>query len=140
MVNVNTSMSLSDRLEILDLYARYTHCIDSGKIDAWCECFIPSGSLEIPSRSTATRGRSELEAFALSHVQKVQGREKHVTTNISLESAGDGRAHGRAYLMMVVGDRDSAHIRALGEYEDELVFTESGWLFEKRVLGFRSSE
>ena len=129
------TLSVADRLEILDLYARYTHAIDRHGGEAWVDCFTPDGSLEIPYRSQHTTGHDAFMAVADAYGVRSGGYTRHVTTNIALRSEGDVVA-GEAYLLMVRGGWSEAlpHIEMTGRYDDEIVQHEGRWVFRRRVL------
>lgn len=129
-------LSVADRLEILELYSHYCHCIDSGDGTAWAACFTADGYLSLPYRDQLNRGPEQLRAVGDAFPARTDGVGRHVTLNISLSGDGDERATGRAYLMLVHGGWGQAPptIELTGRYEDRLVKLDGRWLFTSRVL------
>jgi hypothetical protein len=129
------TLSVADRLEIHDLYSRYTHAIDRYGGDAWAACFTNDGSLEIPYRGQITAGAEAIHAVAEAYGVRSGGYTRHVTTNIALRADGDVVV-GEAYLLMVRGGWAEAlpHIEMTGRYDDEIVQHNGSWVFRRRVL------
>ena len=136
-----STVNPSDLLEIHQLYARYTHMLDTAREAEWADCFVPDGEFRIPARGIEVRGTASLCQFGRDYAAKVNGTERHVTTNILIETTPQaGQYVGRAYLIMVVGDRDTGRVRALGTYEDTIVQVDGQWKFSRRVLNYRVAE
>lgn len=129
-------LSVADRLEILDLYARYCHSIDSGDGSAWAACFTADGYLSLPYRDQLTRGPEQLRAVGDAFPSRTDAVGRHVTVNISVEGGNDGAAAGRAYLMLLRGGwgQTPPTVELTGRYEDRLVVHDGRWLFASRVL------
>ena len=127
--------SPADRLDILDLYGRYAHTIDSGDFDAWSACFQESGRLHIPARRVDARGPGELQAFGMAFRAQTGGRQRHLFVNIQLTRDG-ADMRGRCNLVMVIGgsDRPAPTLASTGWYDDLVVRDAGGWLFAERVL------
>ena len=126
---------VADHLEVLNLYARYNHSVDSAAFDAWANCFVEDGALEIPSVGAVYRGWDKLREFGAQSVGPWNGLRRHITTNIEVSGSGDA-ARGRAYLLVAVGGSRQAPplFQMSGRYEDELQRTPGGWRFVTRVL------
>ena len=125
-------LSTDDRLEILDLYARYSWAFDERRAGEWAALFVEDGSFVIVSGPRAD-GRAELEAFATKMANRYPGI-RHLVTGITVEADGDG-ARGRAYVVAVVPDGHGG-FRNLeqGSYEDRFVSRPEGWRFQGRTF------
>ena len=122
-------LTTEDRLDILELLARYNYAIDDSDGAAWADCFVADGAFESPTHSL--HGRDELQAFAADSPLGAL----HLTTNQIIEGDGD-RARMRCYLELVSAAAGAQpEIRFCGRYEDELVKTAAGWRFSKRTVG-----
>ena len=124
-------LTLEDRLELYELYARFAHAIDAGDVEAWVALFTPDGRFGMPAG--AINGADELREFATRRSREAPG-QFHLTANIVLQ--GTSRtATGRAYVVCfrLAGD---AQLRLLniGRYEDIWVKTSEGWRLAAREV------
>ncbi|MFB9858755.1 nuclear transport factor 2 family protein [Paenarthrobacter aurescens] len=125
-----------DRLAILDLYARYNQTIDSADYDKWVACFVPDGVLSVVASGRVVKGRRDLKLFARQYVERNEGLERHVTTNISMVGNGTG-VIGRCYLTMYIGAKlagGAPRMTTTGRYLDTLVKEAGEWFFLKREM------
>lgn len=129
-------LSAQDRLEILDLYARYNVLVDSRDHD-WVEVFTDDGALEA-ARSFA--GRDELHGFIDSLIERGDDgpvvATRHWNNNILLtdDPADPDRVHGRCDFIRVgrVVDTGQFGVVSLGAYVDTIVRIDGRWRFELR--------
>ena len=128
-------LTVEDRLEIADLYARYAHTVDGADHDGWCACFTPDGSLAVPVNEILVRGPEALGAFSRAYAARSGGLERHLVSNLTVVADGAG-ARGSCYLAMLVGGSGTAppRLTTTGTYRDELRRTADGWRFAARVL------
>jgi hypothetical protein len=121
------ALSAQDQAEIQQLYAKYNHAIDSGEAEEWAATFTPNGVFN--ERFT---GREALIGFV--NNWKASGLvRRHWNSNLLL--TGDSRrARGSVYLMLMNVGVKPAAVLATGMYVDELVKTDAGWRFERRVV------
>ena len=125
-------LDTADRLEILDLYARYGWHFDQGKAEEWAALFTPDGRF-LRSNAPDIEGREGLADLCRQRQAKTPGL-RHLTSNVTLEPANDG-ARGRAYVLVVrIGDDGSLRVFTLGDYDDELVKLPDGWRFQRRTF------
>lgn len=124
--------AVEDRLEILDLIARYSHTIDGRDYDAWVECFTPDGSLH--SAMGVSSGHEELKTFAKTY-EAARARmpsARHFMTNIAIVLDGE-TATSRSYVMITVSDPSGVRILFSGQYDDKLVKAGGRWKFKQRL-------
>ena len=127
-------LSTADRLEILELVARYNHTMDGRDAEAWAACFTPDGVFDGGPRLQA-EGRAGLVAF----MERLIARDipaLHWVNNIVIEGAGDA-ARMTLYLLVIDLRGDAPRPSHFGVYHDELTRTAEGWRFRKRRLGHR---
>jgi hypothetical protein len=125
-----TALTVQDYLEIQQLYARYTHAIDSGERNgqAWAETFTADGTFG------NNIGREKLAAFAKDwHENRGGALIQHWNANLVITPSAEG-AHGSCYLMLVDRKTTPASIRSINQYDDSLVKTPEGWRFKKRAF------
>ena len=120
-------LTTDDRLDILDLLARYNYAIDDSDAKTWAACFTDDGEFDSPMDQL--KGTAELEAFAA----KPRGGTWHFTTNEIIDGDGDV-ATMRCYLELINTGGDKPEILICGRYEDELQKTTDGWRFAKRSV------
>jgi hypothetical protein len=133
---MTTGLSADDRLDILDVLARYNWALDTDDAEAFADTFAADGRAVMPGRTY--QGRAELvEMINGLRARREAGGERnvfHVPVNIVIESVGEGRARlVTALLGPRVGEGGVAVIKH-GWYDDELVKTERGWRFDRRAF------
>jgi SnoaL-like protein len=126
------SLSAADIVEIYQLYARYSHAIDSGDGIAYAACFTPDGTMDTTVRGVFT-GPAEL-ATVVSPPAKVV---RHVPLNIVLtpetpENGAADVAAGQAYLVVYSGRDGKPTVLSTGRYEDRLARHDGAWRFTFR--------
>ena len=130
------ALSATDRLDLIDLYARAAHHLDAGEPEQYVALFTPDG-VYIRQAGEAEvsrhRGAAQLLAFAR-EVAAGAGRDgQHWNSNILIESTADG-ANGTCHMMRVLTDATvrSHRITLAGRYQDRFVRTATGWRFRER--------
>ncbi len=122
-------LSVADRLEILELAARYNHAIDSGDGKGWAATFTPDGVFET-SRG-ATTGTAALAQFAETFATRMAG-SRHWNDNHVIEGDGDEATH-RCYLQLL-RTGEQAGIISTGRYDDRLRRVDGAWRFVHRTV------
>jgi len=116
-----------DRDEIRQLMYRYGHCWDNLDFQGWAEVFADDG-VYWEGGGPVFKGHAELVSYAQDTAPRVNGRF-HLQMNQYVVVDGD-TAKAHSYMMVVEG---LTPIRS-GTYDDELVRTDKGWRFAKRVV------
>jgi hypothetical protein len=133
------ALTLEDRVEIQELIARYCWATDTGDAEARAATFTPNAVFD--GWIGILEGRAAIADQIASGWRKAivsgqvgsRGRLQHWVTNLFIE--GDGqRATARCYFVLIQGQRDEAHMTGMGQYRNDLVKTEDGWLFEKMTV------
>lgn len=127
--------TVDDRLEILELIARYSHAADGDDPLAYAGVFTPEGLFigraGQPDELTLA-GRERLTAFHARAIS-LRGEKKtrhHQTTTMFVE-LGETQALTRTYLLTTTGTTPGL----TSVYEDRFVKTAQGWLIsQRRVL------
>src|SRR5258705_2466857 len=125
-------LAVCDHIEIQQLYARYSHTIDSGDAKGWADTFTEDGVWR--SDTTCYRGSEQLAAFAETS-RNLLGGYRHVQTNMLLSPTAEG-VEGSAYLLFLQPDpgRNAPTIINSAIYRDTLARTPAGWRFAIREL------
>jgi hypothetical protein len=132
------SLSATDRLDILDLYARAAYHLDFGEPEKYVALFTADGVLvrqtgdEVDLRRS---GAAELLEFAQDVVQRNGRTGQHWNSNITIESSSEG-AIGTCHTMLVVARAEtrSHQIASTGQCRDRFTRTATGWRFKERVF------
>jgi ketosteroid isomerase-like protein len=125
-------LSAADRLQILDLMARYCQAFDSVDTDGVAGCFTDDGVLAGgPTGDVA--GHEAIKEYAA----RVGGRptRRHFNLNIVIKphSSDPDRAAARSYFAYLEIDDGGVHIRLTGRYADELVKVGDRWQLSLRT-------
>jgi hypothetical protein len=120
-------LTVAHRLEIADLYGRYSHAFDDGHGDEVARLFTADGTFAREGAEPVV-GQANLAAMA----NAAAGRGmRHMVSNIVIEPAPDG-ASGRAYALVLVVGSVELRLATFGRYDDEFVRTPAGWRFRAR--------
>lgn len=128
-------LPVEDRLEILDLYARQSHHIDSGQADEWAATFAPDGVFESPTYDLVARGAAELAAFARESNAASAARGelfRHRVSDVVLTLRSDGGLDALGYLTILAVSRDGTRIDRTSRIHDRLVRVDGRWRFASR--------
>jgi SnoaL-like domain len=129
-------LSAEDRLEILELLARYCWAIDCDDGPAWAATFTPDGVFHSLLLNRSFSGRDELIGMIETLKQRrVEGHDRnviHVPANVVLEPRDDGKVRLVAQLLGPRKDANDQADFAIGWYDDVVVRTPAGWRFELR--------
>jgi uncharacterized protein (TIGR02246 family) len=130
-----TRLSADDRLDIIDLIARYAYTLDSGDLDGYVNNFAPDGVL-----FEHHHGRDKIREYVAMLIR--EGRAgplpdgdvayRHFVGSPVIDGGGD-RAVVHSYLLWVNMGSDPP-VSAAAEYTDECVKLDGRWLFHSRVL------
>ncbi|MGE0386614.1 MAG: nuclear transport factor 2 family protein [Gammaproteobacteria bacterium] len=125
-------LTADDHVEIQNLYARYSRCVDFGDAEGYAATFTADGSFD--SSLGNLRGHASLAQFVRDALVRRGTTTRHLPYNIEIEAAPGG-ARGRAYFVLVraaAGDKPPA-VLVTGQYSDALVKTAEGWRFSQRT-------
>ncbi|MDE2437196.1 MAG: nuclear transport factor 2 family protein [Sphingomonadales bacterium] len=125
---------ISDRIEIQDLFARYSFAIDERDWDALDRVFTPDACIDYSEAGGATGHYPEIKAWlpvALARFPMFQ----HMVATTRLDITGD-EARSRTILfnpMVHRGDAGEEQVFFIGLwYRDRLVRTADGWRIAER--------
>jgi hypothetical protein len=134
-VSERKRLSADDRLDIMDLIARYAYTLDSGDLDGYVNNFAPDGVL-----FEQHRGQAAIRDYVSMLMR--QGRAgplpngdvayRHFVGSPVIDG-GDGKAIVHSYLLWVNMGSDPP-VSAAAEYTDECVQLDGRWVFQSRSL------
>jgi hypothetical protein len=125
-----------DRLDLLDLMARYAWAYDTNDAAGFAATFTPDGVLEIFGNEIA-RGRGSMPAFLDSAV-KMRGEHgwQHRTDQHVFRNFDGQRCTVYSYYLMPESDATGGNVqvRAMGYYVSHCQKFKGLWLFSKREV------
>ncbi|MBM3345843.1 MAG: nuclear transport factor 2 family protein [Betaproteobacteria bacterium] len=133
-------LSTTDRIEILQLHARYCACLDTGDAQGWARCFTVDGEFGVCNMH---RGRDRLAVHCADVVARRRANPwdnvQHWNGNIIVEG-GAGRDHAMSYPATLGRQRDSGAqaIVANGWYRDTLAQEDGAWKLSSRRIAFET--
>lgn len=119
------TLSAQDRVEMMQLVARYNHAADAGDAEAWADTFTADGVFK-KDHAPEVVGREAL-------VRMVRERDphnaRHWTLDFIIEGDGD-RATMQADFALLCENR----IEFTGRYVNQLAKVDGVWKFARREL------
>lgn len=125
---------ISDRLEIQELFARYSHAIDTAQWDLLDEVFTPDAHIDYSSMGGIAGSLAEQKAFLDANLPTIFARGyQHLISNTLFEIDGDtARTRTMCFNPMVI--KDQQHVMFCGLwYVDTLVRVDGRWRIAERV-------
>ncbi|HLS48732.1 MAG TPA: nuclear transport factor 2 family protein [Actinomycetaceae bacterium] len=126
--------SPADRLEIDELFSRYSWAIDTGDVDGFEALFVDDAELEdtVVGRSFTAPGAARAFATYFREREVFPGRQHWVGPAV-MTMAGDDTCHIRSFVMAShLYSTGANYLTFLGSYDDVVVRTEQGWKFQRR--------
>jgi hypothetical protein len=127
-------LTLQDRIDIVDLYARYAWNLDTRDIAGFAQLFAPDGAIEMPDVGRF-EGRDEVFRYGklLTDDPAYPGRQHWIGQSLFDGDAERCRVQSYAMVTGRSGDGVSG-LRSLGYYTDQLIKVDGQWLFGERVF------
>lgn len=124
--------SLSDKIEIQELLARYARGVDSKDWELWRAVFTPEATIDYSSAGAIVGIRDEVAAWLEAGLATVP-MTQHFISNIEIDLDGD-RATARAMFynpMLLPGMEEQSYCG--GYYHHDLVRAPDGWKSERLI-------
>jgi hypothetical protein len=125
-------LTIEDRLDIQELYARHAQSVDANDGDAFAECFTEDGVFAATTGRIAGKtfqGRAELARLGSDPNREPPTR--HWTCNYVFVPKDD-HIQGRCYVMRIEIGGTEPVIAASAVYHDEIVRDNGRWRFRSR--------
>jgi hypothetical protein len=123
------ALSTDDKIDILQLYSRYSTAIDTGEGADFGACFVPNGILD--NGLNILEGQEAIGGFAEQTHSAMPGM-RHNALNIVIDGDGES-ATASAFLIGYLVD-GGFKVIVTGRYADELSKQKGDWRFSKRVF------
>lgn len=129
--------ALSDRFEIQDLLANYSHAIDTQNFEALDDIFTPDAIIDYTAVGGAKGNLSQTKAYLVKALSKFTGMQ-HMLGLPQIKIEGDTASGRTICFNPMVLERDGApQVFFVGIwYVDKLVRTNAGWRIEHRAEEF----
>jgi 3-phenylpropionate/cinnamic acid dioxygenase small subunit len=124
-------LSIEDRAELHDIYARYAYAFDGGDGDAWSALFAAQGRFSPPNAPVVV-GTEALRAFVAARASDAPGM-RHLMSNVLVEATETG-ARGSSYFLCFRLDGDVFRLRNFGRYDDEFIREDGAWKIANRNI------
>lgn len=136
------------RAAIEDLHARYCHCIDDDRLEAWPDFFEEDGGYEVTTRANQAQGLPigviycDSRAMMIDRVAAMRKaivfephHYRHLTAALLVTARGDGvfEAVSNFIIQRTYEDGRTSHYCS-GVYQDEIVLRPEGPRFRKRIV------
>lgn len=116
---MDSRLSVEDRLDIIDLFNRYSYFVDDNDQEAWLDLFTPDGVFDVPGLM-CKQGRDALRDVIRMVSEGSGGHWRHQLTNI-LAEPGDQPGTARVRFYGLVTDwRGEGHLSTFNNYHGEL--------------------
>jgi hypothetical protein len=125
---------ISDRLEIQDLLARYSHAIDRRDWNALDDVFTPDALIDYTAMGGATGTLAEIKLYLAQALARFTGFQHLVaTTELKLRGdTADARTICHNPMILEIDGADWPFFCGLW-YVDKLVRTKAGWRIRERI-------
>ena len=137
MANFSGLITVEDRLAILDLFARQSHCIDGGDAAGWAATYSVDGSFHSPTYKLTATGRAALEDFAANSNAGAQARGeqfRHHVSAVMLTPKTATEVSSVSYLMILATTVDGTRVDRSVRMFDELVKVDGEWFVASRTV------
>lgn len=126
------AISLSDKFDIHELIARYSHAVEDGDTDGVLACFTQDGTFE--GRMGRLEGHEALRI--LGNTVKPDAQPRHIVSNILLkhDDALPNTVRAKSNIAFYVVTPDGFSFRTSGVYHDVIIKTPEGWKFSSRKV------
>jgi uncharacterized protein (TIGR02246 family) len=127
-----TALTAEDRLDIIDLLARYAWAIDTGDVEGYVACFTSDAVVSM--RGAINTGHEAIRAYVTSVVTRPEfpGRQHH-HGEVRIEGDGE-RCRVKSY--STISQRfegGETKVMFAGQYRDVVVKQGGRWLFAERA-------
>jgi len=128
-VTTTARLDTTARLELMDLYARYSRAFDDGDAESVARLFTEDGSFTREG-APPVRGRAALVEMARAAATRAPGN-RHIVSGALVEPS-DGGATGTAYVLVLNVRADAVSLVAMGRYHDQFVLEDGSWRIRSR--------
>ncbi len=129
------ALPTQDRLDILELCARYNRTVDAGDVEGWLSVWTDDGVFETPFGTF--KGKEALRNFMKFYMSTSRGN-RHVSVNPVVQ--GDGDSATLACDLLLVRTPGMPSLLATGTYADTRHKAGGAWKFKRRKLALDSME
>jgi hypothetical protein len=125
-------ITVTDRGEIADLFARYCHRVDHGDAAGWAALFTPDGSFEVEGVFGFV-GTKELVAMPGIVAEQGSGKWRHQITNLAIDAEPDPDSATVIAYGLVTDWGDAGKLMSFTDYEVALVRLDGCWRIRKLI-------
>jgi hypothetical protein len=128
-------MSADDRLDIMELFARYSWAYDCSDAAAYSATFAPDGVLEAFG-GEAARGREAIATFVAALIASERGDNdwQHYNGHFVFEAGADEDSCTVYNYWNLLQSKDGPSVRSFGYYVSDCVRIGGEWLLKRRGI------
>jgi len=127
-----------DKLEIREVLARYSICVDTGDADGFAAVFTEDAVWEWDAVGLRFQGRDTIRQIAVSVSEHAKGAQ-HAISNPVIRVHGD-KASSVCQLTCFLSRPEKIYSLMLGIYEDELSKVDGHWQISRRSVRVENPE
>lgn len=135
MTDVTRKLSAEDRLDIQELFAKYTWGLDTGNFDAVMSCFAEDGFLQHPPQGEC-HGKEGIRGL-LQELWHDKGKNwfkgrQHLASNYVIAPEGPDGARVKAFwsILQFSLDYHNTFVFAIGNWDNSCVKVDGEWKFK----------
>ena len=140
--------AVARRLELLELYADYVHCLDGDELERWPDFFTEDCFYRITSAENYEAGRplgliyatsrnmlnDRVSALREANIYEPQ-RYRHLISGIAIDrDTRDGLDMSASFLVVRTMQDGAMTLFAAGRYLDRVVHGAEGWRFNRKIV------
>jgi uncharacterized protein (TIGR02246 family) len=131
-------LTAEDRLDIMDLVARYASTLDAGDLEGYVNNFAPDGVLfehQVGRDAIREYVGKLMEEGRAGPLPNGDVAYRHFAQSVTIDAESATRARVHSYLLWVfMGDEPP--VKAAAAYLDEVEKVDGTWYFKSRTLNF----
>lgn len=127
-----------DRVQIQEVIARYSVCVDTGDSAGFSQVFTEDGLFEWRGFDLKIQGRKKLKQLATAVHKYCPGTQHTVTSPVI--TIKECTAHCTSQLVCFLSRPEQIYTLMIGYYEDELIRIDDHWFIAHRLARIENPE
>ena len=134
-MSVLTSLSVEDRLDIMELMVRYGRTLDNRDAAGYAALFAPDAVRVTSNDARVQHGRAEIQADIQQSMDGWRTTIRHFLATPLIEGRDGNRCTVRSYVQEIVDVPEGpCYVSQVAEYQDICVKLDGQWYFQERRI------